>query len=508
MKKPDINIASIKCLFLIVLFVFAPGKQLFSQSNWVHDQQMNFKINVPANYQKNNLMDGTDKIHAFVSPDQNLVVRVRAIPLGQQISDTQLQSIFEQNIISGAVRISDELSDLNGIQARWSGYSWVYNNVNAILANYYIVRQGMAYVVWAIVAENMVEQKTVEMSNIMGSFTLINGHPQNQMTQTQSGSGNIGQSTDWSNTSTNSNQNNWNNSGNNSQSNNWNNQSSNTTTSAGSAAGKPMVSIPYAGLKVSAINIGAEIDEKYKINNPNSQIPLSAKTIQAVFMYDGNANGKNFQVKWFSKTHNCLVVADSYLPQTNGLRLVHASIANGGNNWPEGDYLAELWFDEHKIGEREFAITNQVQAPPPTISQAPGNGTLLGKTFADGTGDNHTKSKGGKYLPVDLNNLNDDDEILIEITSGTLQFVHVHYRNSSGIWHDAYHGYNTRFKVRDLLKDKRNSYTHLVFNVNAQHERYLGTACYAEVWKIPSNTSSSTQIKQPITQKNRNWCRC
>ena len=103
---------------------------------------------------------------------------------------------------------------------------------------------------------------------------------------------------------------------------------------------------------------------------------------------------------------------------------------------------------------------------------------------------------------MEIKNLDDEDEILIKITSGTLQFVHIHFRSSTGIWYDAYHGRETKFKVKDILKGDRNSYTHLVFNVNAQHERYLGTVCRAEVWQIPASESSVPIQQQVVATSN------
>ncbi|MDX9881750.1 MAG: hypothetical protein RBS73_06760 [Prolixibacteraceae bacterium] len=475
--------------FLIFILLAAFGIQTIqAQTRWVEDRQMNFKINIPVHYKTNQLVDGSDKIHVFVSPDENLVVRVRAIPLSQQISDTQLQSIFEQNIIQGAVRINDELTDLNGLPARWSGYSWVYNNVRTVLANYYIVRQGMAYVVWAIVAENQVDQKTVEMSNILGSFTLINGHPRQNnyplvSAPASSGTGASGYSSSGSNQpATNPS------AGGNSSTGNqpgWSNQTSISTN-------RPASSTGGGGVKVASLQMGGGVNNSLDIIDGGTNFPVSEKQIHLVFDYQGNTNGQNFQVKWFSKTHNCLVVEDDYLPTANGRNRVHSFIDNAGNAWPLGDYRAEVWCSGQKLAEKEFSVGGQQKAALPAGEK------LLGECYADGKGDNYTKSLGGRYLTVDLNQLKDDDVIEVRIKSGILDFVHVHYRTTSGVWHDAYHGMNTRFIVKDLLAGKRGSYTHLVFNVNAQHEKYLSIQCYADVWLLPPGKAS---VAAPPQQK-------
>ncbi len=506
MKKFTLTHLSYKYILILVFVTLFFTSGLKAQNYWVEDREMNFKIKVPTIYQRHNLMDGTDKINVFVSPDQNLIIRVRSIPLSQQITDIQLQSIFEQNIINGALRISDESSDLNGLPARWSGYSWVYEGMNTVLVNYYLVRKEVAFIVWAIVPENMVGQKTAQMARIMGSFQLINGHPkkndiaQNPKIIHKKSAGqntwDIGREQHAQSTAQ-------------VEDDRKNNhsvfsgtQTSSTLTSSENQYKKISGSTPSPELNISAIYFGTRVDNNFQIIDPTASIPYSAKQIHTVFKYDGNTNDQNFQVKWFSQTLKSLVAEDTYLPRLNYQNIVYAYIENAGKPWPNGNYRTELWFAGRKISSRNFTIEHKTLPSAAKKQITPTDGTLLGKTFADGTGDNRTKRKGGKHLTIGLNKLKDGDELLIKINSGTLHFVHIHLRNRSGIWHDAYNGRDTKFKVKDLLKGKRNSYTHLIFNVNAKHERYLNTACSAEVWQLPES-KSSPPIHQKSTGINR-----
>lgn len=459
------------CILFALLLIVASGPNVYGQSKWIEDRQMNFKINVPATFQTNQLWDGSDKIHAFVSPDQNLVVRVRAIPLKQSITDVQLQSIFENKIIQGAIRLNDEASDLNGLPARWSGYMWKYNNVNTVLVNYYIIRPEMAYVVWSITAENMVEQKTEEMSNILGSFSLINGHPvqnNSQITTNQSSSAStpVYTVTNSNNTATNSQQ--------------TAQYSGTTSQSATTEKRATSSSVNIKGVRATSLQMGAGVNNSLDIIDGGTNFPVSEKQIHLVFDYQGSTNGQNFEVKWLSVTHNCLVIADEYLPVVNGKNRVHSYIDNTGNAWPLGDYRAEIWYSGQKLAEKEFSIGKQ------QVGQTSTPGNILGKCYADGKGNNQTKSLGGKYYSLDLNTVNDNDVFEVRVTSGTLQFVMIHYRNSSGIWYLAYKGPNTKFRIGDILNGKRNLYTHLIINVNAEHEKYLPLACYADIILNPS----------------------
>ncbi len=504
--KPRRNPATGSPFFLILIVLVVSGFQVMqAQTRWIEDRQMNFKINVPVNYKANQLMDGSDKIHAFVSPDENLVVRVRAVPLKQQIADTQLQSIFEQNMIKGAIRINDELTDLNGLPARWSGYMWTYNQVNTVLANYYIIRSGMAYVVWAIIAEDKVDGKTVEMSNILGSFALITGHPPQSgglaSAPPSSATGSSGTTASGTRPSGNGA------SGYPSSTGRIDPLSGSSAGGVSTAGNQPVgpgqssASTGYGsasstsgtGLKIASLQMGAGVNNSLDIIDGGTNFPASEKQIHLTFDYQGNTNGRNFQVKWVSKTHDCLVVEDDYLPTTHGRNRVHSFIDNAGNAWPLGDYRAEVWYSGQKLAEKEFSVGGRQK---PVL---PAGGKLLGGCFADGKGDNYTKSLGGRYLTVDLNQLKDDDVLEVRVKSGTLDFVHVHYRNASGVWYNAYHGMDTRFVVKDLLAGKRGLYTHFVFNVNAQHEKYLSIACYADVWLLPPGRIAAAAPPQQKT---------
>lgn len=101
----------------------------------------------------------------------------------------------------------------------------------------------------------------------------------------------------------------------------------------------------------------------------------------------------------------------------------------------------------------------------------------LGEIYNTGTGDTSTHV-GGNYLAVLINELSDDDILDVDVYSGSLNFVHIHLRNSRGVWFSIYNGTNTLFRVGNLIKQReRSAFTHIIFSVNSQHTKNLPIAC-------------------------------
>jgi hypothetical protein len=144
-----------------------------ANSSWVEDSQMKFKIKVPDNYQKNRMTEGTDVVHAFVSPDQNVAVRIRSFPVNANLSVDQIISVFEQNILKGSQRLVKNSYVLNSLKGTLCGYRWRFNNIPVGLGVFYTIQNNTAYVVWSIIPENLFKQRTAESDAIINTFTLI-----------------------------------------------------------------------------------------------------------------------------------------------------------------------------------------------------------------------------------------------------------------------------------------------------------------------------------------------
>ena len=136
--------------------------------------------------------------------------------------------------------------------------------------------------------------------------------------------------------------------------------------------------------------------------------------------------------------------------------------------------------------------------------QGPSTGEKsLGTLRNDGRGDDRTKNLGGNYVSVALAELDDDDIIHLHVTGGTFRFVHVHLRNSRGIWYSVYNGTNTTFRVGDLLKGARSGFNHHNFSVNGQLTAFLPVPCTAEL-----RLSKATNLPPDVTHTwQQQWSR-
>lgn len=440
-------------IVLIILFTFLSS---LSYSQWQDDRKYKFKINIPDNWNKTSYMDGTDKVYDYYSADQNLAIQMRVFELTGNVSTEILAKLYEDNMLPVGIQKQKliDYTTVNNIKGKQGTYFMDYNGNQVVMNSFYTVQHNIAYIITAIIPMNLIEQKGEELKNVTQSFIIDGFETVANVSSTdlnQTGSGSV-----------------YNESA---------NQYSHTSNEGGLSVEAS------SSIQINKLEIGNELDSNHGVIEPKITIPANTSRLNLVFDYSGNANGKLLLVKWYSDTYQCLITEAEYFPVHSDYSRGYAYIENNNKPWPLGDYRAEIWHSGQKIQEKTFTVINQKNA------QA-SEGILLGKIFADGTGDNRTKSKGGKYLGVDLNKLKDDDIIEVRITSGDLKFVHVHLRNSRGVWYSKYEGMNTRFKVKDLITNQRSNYTHINFNVNGKHEKYLPVACYAEVWHIPTNESA------------------
>lgn len=102
----------------------------------------------------------------------------------------------------------------------------------------------------------------------------------------------------------------------------------------------------------------------------------------------------------------------------------------------------------------------------------------LGVAGNNGTGQRKT---GGKSIWIELKTLADPEVLTFKCTSGTCQYMTIHGRTSRGVWQTLYQGGLRPWRIVELLKGRRQQYSHLVISVNGAHERYIPSACEMEI---------------------------
>lgn len=140
---------------------------------------------------------------------------------------------------------------------------------------------------------------------------------------------------------------------------------------------------------------------------------------------------------------------------------------------------------EGNISDEDFLATVSLNAEGSYFIDLPieEEYTIIGEIYTDGTGDSKTKKKGGNYLAIAIDSIQDDDIIAVEIISGTFEFLTIHARLPGGIWETIYQGEKTIFYGIDFAKLKETETTHFIFSVNGAHEVYSSTACRARIIK-------------------------
>jgi hypothetical protein len=156
-----------------LLFLALLPAQLFAQTRWHELPEQGFKIQVPTSYQSNTFTEGTDHIHAFVSPDQNVGVRIRTIPLDGRVELDVVAQLFERNVLSGSERLVLTDYELNGISGKMAGYRWTFNGIPVGIGAFYAIRDRQAYVVWSIIPISLFRQRNAEADAIVNTFTLL-----------------------------------------------------------------------------------------------------------------------------------------------------------------------------------------------------------------------------------------------------------------------------------------------------------------------------------------------
>lgn len=145
-------------------------------ADWVQDSQFKFKINVPFTWQKNSFNDGTDRVHVFLSPDENLAIRIRAFEVNSNVSLELVESLFRTNILGECEQLALINDNINGYNGKIGAYRGVYNGNRVGAAAFYTIQNGIAYIVWSLTPIHLFDSKINESDAITNTFTIMSSN--------------------------------------------------------------------------------------------------------------------------------------------------------------------------------------------------------------------------------------------------------------------------------------------------------------------------------------------
>jgi hypothetical protein len=157
--------------------------------DWVVDQQLKFKILVPNDWKRNILTDGTDRIHVFLSPDENVAVRIRAFKVNTQVKLDLIISLFESNILGDGERLALMDHTLNQYKGKVGAYKGTFNAVQVGAAAFFTIQDGVAYIIWSMTPLNLFQSRIDEADAITNTFTLLKDAGESTQTFSDDGLG-------------------------------------------------------------------------------------------------------------------------------------------------------------------------------------------------------------------------------------------------------------------------------------------------------------------------------
>ncbi len=299
----------------IMIITVLQSVTLYSQ--WQHDAQYGFRINIPPNWSKNSYMDGTDKVYDHYSPDQNAAVQLRVFEAGPEVTLDLLVQAYEQSMLpAGAQKkgVVDHTTK-NGIPGKQGSYIINYDGNEVAMGVFYTIQNNISYVVTAIIPVNMIQTKGAEVKQITQSFNIDGFAAPKASGQGKKPSGLGG-------------------------------LMGGTSSNARTAFG------------IVNIELSSRVDANDRAVNPTSNFNTKTAEIFAVVEYKGGTD-KNLVVSWIYNNWNRTISSDTYnfTSKNGGMAIV--SMTKPNNDWPVGNYTVKFEMDGKFLRELSFTVAEK-----------------------------------------------------------------------------------------------------------------------------------------------------
>ena len=141
--------------------------------NQYTDTEHNYKITTPKFWKHSFLLDGTDHIRAFLSPDKNIVLKIRSFTVDSNVTVELLRKVFEQKILIGVNLVDSKTGFVDNIPTSIGAYITVFNNITIGIGAVYFIHSGIAYIVWTTIPEYMLKLRSKDIDAIINTFKFI-----------------------------------------------------------------------------------------------------------------------------------------------------------------------------------------------------------------------------------------------------------------------------------------------------------------------------------------------
>jgi len=143
------------------------------------DNSYNFQITSSNAWKTKTYFDGPDRLFDTISPDENVLVRVRAIHLSDPIPMDVLRKVYEREYLKDSSLYKEESTMINGIKGQSFFYHWKYNGHDINVVSWFVILPKMAYIVSRIIPQVILNELVTEADNVINTFqsSLSNSTP-------------------------------------------------------------------------------------------------------------------------------------------------------------------------------------------------------------------------------------------------------------------------------------------------------------------------------------------
>jgi len=155
---------------LVLAFVLAAGPGPAAAGRYV-DEVLGFSVTLPDGWRREGGADGQDRYVSAYSPDGELGVSVRAVPLTQAITLPQLRAVFEQKLLPNATLAGTAPEKLAGLDGEVAAYRIAIDGRPMVAAAFFAIHQAkVAYILWSILPEQAFAARKGEVDAVFASF--------------------------------------------------------------------------------------------------------------------------------------------------------------------------------------------------------------------------------------------------------------------------------------------------------------------------------------------------